>query len=73
MRLQDMQIGQKATITGYQQGAPTYRARLLAFGLTRGIEVEIVNQAPLGDPVEIRLRGFNLSLRKSEADCLVLT
>ena len=72
MRLQDMRIGQKARVAGYHQGTSTYRARLLAFGLTRGIEIEVVNQAPLGDPVEIRLRGFNLSLRKREADCLVL-
>ena len=47
--------------------SPAYRARLLALGLTRGVVVELVNQAPLGDPVEISLRGFHLSLRRSEA------
>ncbi len=65
--LSNLGKGMKAKIVGYAQGNPAYRARLLALGLTRGVVVELVNQAPLGDPVEISLRGFHLSLRRSEA------
>lgn len=65
--LSNLEKGMKAKIVGYAQGNPAYRARLLALGLTRGVVVELVNQAPLGDPVEISLRGFHLSLRRSEA------
>ncbi len=44
------------------------RARLLELGLTPGTLVQLVRYAPLGDPVEIRLRGSNLSLRRHEAE-----
>jgi len=41
-------------------------------GLTRGTPVEIIRHAPLGDPVEIKVRGYLLSLRKCEADHIVV-
>lgn len=44
------------------------RGRLMEMGLLAGTTVELVRFAPLGDPVEIRLRGYNLSLRKHEAE-----
>jgi ferrous iron transport protein A len=44
------------------------RGRLMEMGLLAGTAVELVRFAPLGDPVEIRLRGYNLSLRKHEAE-----
>lgn len=44
------------------------RARLLEMGLTPGTPVQVVRYAPLGDPVEIKLRGSNLSLRRHEAE-----
>ena len=44
------------------------RQRLLEMGLTPGAEFELVRFAPLGDPLEIRLRGYNLSLRRQEAE-----
>ena len=47
-----------------------YRAKLLALGLTRGTRIRLVNVAPLGDPVELEVRGFSLSLRKDEAAVL---
>ncbi|MGF1504978.1 MAG: ferrous iron transport protein A [Chloroflexi bacterium] len=43
------------------------RRRLLDMGLTNGVEIEVIRTAPMGDPVEYRLRGYHLSLRKSEA------
>ncbi|PHP46039.1 hypothetical protein B6V01_001095 [Methanosarcinales archaeon ex4572_44] len=39
-------------------------------GIVRGTEIEVVRRAPLGDPVEFRLRGYNLTLRKEEAACI---
>jgi len=44
-----------------------YAIRLLEMGLTKGASVELIRFAPLGDPMEIRLRGYRLSLRKQEA------
>ena len=46
----------------------TARRRLMDMGITPGVEIEIVKVAPLGDPIEINLRGYELSLRKSEAE-----
>ncbi len=48
------------------------RARLLELGLTPGTPVQLVRYAPLGDPVEIRLRGSNLSLRRHEAEQVIV-
>lgn len=45
-----------------------HRARILEMGLLVGTPIELIRFAPLGDPVEIRIRGYNLSLRKHEAD-----
>ncbi|MCW5557102.1 MAG: ferrous iron transport protein A [Verrucomicrobiae bacterium] len=47
---------------------PEHRARLLEMGLLVGTPVELVRFAPLGDPVEIKVRGYHLSLRKHEAE-----
>jgi len=68
----EMDIGKKAVITGYREGPKDYRAKLLSMGLTRGTIIELLKRAPLGDPLEIKVRGFNLSLRKNEAEILVL-
>jgi ferrous iron transport protein A len=46
--------------------------RLLEMGLTPGSKVEVVRAAPTGFPIEVRVRGYNLSLRKSEAECIEL-
>ena len=45
-----------------------HRARILEMGLLVGTSVELVRFAPLGDPIEIKVRGYNLSLRKHEAE-----
>lgn len=62
--------GDKARVSGYKPGEDGYRARLLSMGLTKNTEFVFVKAAPLGDPVEIELRGFKLSLRKAEAEVL---
>lgn len=52
--------------------SPESRARLMELGLLTGTPVELVRFAPLGDPVEIKVRGYNLTLRKHEADQIVV-
>lgn len=49
-----------------------HRARLLEMGLLVGTPVELVRFAPLGDPVELKVRGYNLSLRKHEAELVMV-
>jgi ferrous iron transport protein A len=64
--LDALEPGQYATIETID-GPVAVLQRLLEMGLTEGEEVEVVRRAPLGDPLEIRVRGYELSLRKSEA------
>ena len=72
LSIQEMEINSKGKVVGYAQGAKAYLNKLLAMGLTKGAEFTITRVAPLGDPVEINLRGFNLTLRKAEADILLV-
>lgn len=65
--LQDMKPGDSARVTGLAKGDRAYRQRLLAMGLTPGVEFAVTRVAPLGDPVEITVRNFTLTLRKEEA------
>jgi Fe2+ transport system protein FeoA len=58
--------GDKARITGFDL-PPENRGRLFEMGLTMGAEVELVRFAPMGDPIDIKVRGYHLSLRKREA------
>ncbi len=62
----ELKAGDFAEITGYALGNAAYRAKLLALGLTHGVRIRVVNVAPLGDPFEIAVRGYHLSLRKNE-------
>ncbi|MFW6289227.1 MAG: FeoA family protein [Spirochaetota bacterium] len=73
MRISDLQPGERARVAGYDTSSAAYRSKLLAMGLTRGVELRLCRVAPLGDPVEIELRGFRLTLRKDEAAVLRLT
>jgi len=72
LSIQEMEINSKGKVVGYTQGAKAYLDKLLAMGLTKGVEFTITRLAPLGDPVEINVRGFNLTLRKAEADILLV-
>ena len=73
MTMAELKPGQIAEITGYTFGNAAYRAKLLALGLTRGAQIKIVNIAPLGDPMEIAVRGFHLSLRREETNVVKVT
>jgi Fe2+ transport system protein FeoA len=69
--LSSLKPGDAATIA-YFTLSPEIRQRLLELGLTEGTSCEIRRFAPLGDPLEIRVRNYNLSLRKAEADGILV-
>ncbi len=71
--LTSLALGASAVVTEIKL-PPENRPRLMEMGLLVGTKVELVRFAPLGDPVEIKVRGYNLTLRKSEAEqILVMT
>jgi len=72
MRLSNLKKGQKARIIAIHSGQSFYRQRLISMGLLPGTELHVTRIAPLGDPVEITVRGFALTLRKNEANILEL-
>lgn len=69
--LNTLSVGDSGKITGFDIAGKAYRKRLLAMGLTRGTEFQVTRFAPLGDPIEIKLRGFSLTLRKEEASAVL--
>lgn len=70
MKIKDMEIGQFGKVVGYNGNDRTYRHKLLRMGLIKRAEFKLLRKAPMGDPVEVELRGFNLTLRKAEVDVL---
>ena len=68
--LKDLAVGDTGRVVGFDEGSKAYRRKLLSMGLTPGVEFSVTRYAPMGDPVEIRVRGFSLSLRKDEAAAL---
>ena len=70
MQLKDMPIGSKGRIKGMKNGQPEYRRRLVMLGATPGATFEVIRAAPLGDPIELRVRGSAISVRRDEAEIL---
>lgn len=64
--LNDIKIGQSAIVTALQSTGALKR-RLIDMGITPGVRILLKKQAPLGDPLELSLRGYTLSLRRCEA------
>lgn len=69
MNLTNLPIGTKATVLAVN-GNNQIARRLMEMGVVPGISVRVVKAAPFGDPLEIRVRGYNLAMRKSEADSI---
>ena len=67
--LRDVPVGDSAIVTALRGGGALKR-RIMDMGITKGSEVYIRKVAPLGDPVEITIRGYELSLRKHDAACV---
>ena len=69
--LRDVKIGQTVTVQRLTGEGPVKR-RIMDMGITKGTEVFIRKVAPLGDPVEITVRGYELSLRKADAEMILV-
>ena len=67
--LSELPVGHSAIVTDIFSANETKR-RLMDMGITKGSQVYVRKVAPLGDPVEITIRGYELSLRKDDADCI---
>lgn len=65
-----LSVGSKAKVVGYHLGSQVLRHKLLSMGLTPGVEFELIRVAPMGCPVQIQVRGYDLSLRKDETALL---
>ncbi|MBR6046440.1 MAG: ferrous iron transport protein A [Ruminococcus sp.] len=65
--LRDVSVGQSAKIVKIH-GEGAVRRRIMDMGMTRGTDVTVRKVAPLGDPVEITVRGYELSIRKADAE-----
>ncbi len=69
MTLRDVQIGQTAKVTKLT-GEGAVKRRIMDMGITKGVEIYVRKIAPLGDPVEITVRGYELSVRKADAEMI---
>ena len=67
--LKDIKVGQVATVIKVH-GEGALRRRIMDMGITKGTEVYIQKAAPLGDPVELIVRGYSLSIRKADAELI---
>ena len=69
MTLGDAAVGSTVVVTKIS-GDAAYKRRIMDMGITKGSELYIRKVAPLGDPVEITVRGYELSVRKDDAQCV---
>ena len=72
VKLRNLKKNTQARVTGYDPEDSAYALRLQTLGLTPGTPFLLVRFAPLGDPAELLCRGTRLTLRPSEADCLLI-
>ena len=67
--LKDVKIGSTSRVVKLH-GEGAVRRRIMDMGVTKGVEIYVRKAAPLGDPIEIMLRGYELSLRKADAEMI---
>lgn len=67
--LKNVRVGQAATVAKLHGEGPV-RRRIMDMGITKGVEIYVRKVAPLGDPMELNLRGYELSLRKADAEMI---
>jgi ferrous iron transport protein A len=72
IKLSELSVGEKAEITVVGSMGDIKR-RLLEMGVVKGAKLEVERVAPLGDPIEIYIKGYHLSLRRTEADEIEIT
>ncbi|MDE5566220.1 MAG: ferrous iron transport protein A [Anaeroplasmataceae bacterium] len=71
-KLSDLKVGQEGKLISFNNENKALRRRLLDMGLTKGVEISIQMISPLGDPVSIELRGYQLCMRKDDMDNVVV-
>ncbi len=69
MTLANLPIGSRAKVVAVH-GNNAVTKRLMEMGVVPGVSLRVVKSAPFGDPLEIRVRGYNLAMRRSEADAI---
>lgn len=69
MTLKETAIGQTVRVRRLSGEGPVKR-RIMDMGITKGVEIYVRKKAPLGDPVEVTVRGYELSLRKADAEMI---
>ena len=69
--LKDIKVGENCTVVKLHGEGATKR-RIMDMGITKGVEIYIRKVAPLGDPIEVTVRGYELSLRKADAEMIEL-
>ena len=67
--LKDLKVGE-STVVVKLHGEGAIKRRIMDMGITKGVEIYLRKVAPLGDPLEIKVRGYELSLRKEDADMI---
>ena len=67
--LKDVKVGQNATVVKLH-GEGAVKRRIMDMGITRGVEIPVRKVAPLGDPMELNVRGYELSVRKADAEMI---
>ena len=72
IKLGDLKVGERGRVIGFERGDIGHRQKLLSMGLTPGAEFAVMRVAPLGDPVEVRVRDTSLSLRRDEVSDLLI-
>ena len=71
MNLSEAKVGTTVTVAKIE-GDGAYKRRIMDMGITKGTELYIRKVAPLGDPVEITVRGYELTVRKNDAKCILI-
>ena len=69
--LKELEIGNSGVVAKISTTGPL-KQRLLDMGITKGTRVKVIKIAPLGDPIEIEIRGYNLSVRKGDAENITI-
>ena len=71
MTLKELKVGESGTVVSIGEKGPV-RRRIMDMGVTPGARLKVIKVAPLGDPVEVNIRGYELSLRKDEAAQIIV-
>lgn len=70
-KLNELEVGEKGTVLKISAEGKIKR-RLFDMGVTPGVEIKVKKLAPLGDPIEVTIRNYELTLRKMEAECVLM-